>query len=169
LNTVLDLAEAQAGALRLDREAVDMADAVRTLVDIYNPAMANSHHELITDLEPNVLVDADLPLLNRVISNLLENEMTHLPAGCKISIQLRSRQGTAELAIEDNGPGFPPEIADRACERFVKGKNSPGHGLGLAFVAAVIQAHGGSVHITHQVEGGALIVLSLPSHRLQPA
>ena len=52
LNTVLDLAEARAGALRLDRSAVDLTDAVRALVDLYQPAMANNHQELIADLEP---------------------------------------------------------------------------------------------------------------------
>ena len=107
-------------------------------------------------------MDADLSLLTRVISNLLENEIAHVPSGCQIYIRLRSRQGAAELAIEDNGPGFPPEIAGRACERFVKGKNSTGHGLGLAFVDAVIQAHGGSVQVRDRVGGGALLMVSLP-------
>jgi signal transduction histidine kinase len=95
-----------------------------------------------------VVVDADLPLLNRVVSNLLENELTHLPAGCRVSIRLHSHQRAAELVIEDNGPGFPPDIGSRAFERFVKGKHSPGHGLGLAFVDAVVQVHGGTVRIS---------------------
>ena len=62
-----------------------------------------------------------LSLLNRVISNLLENELTHLPEGCRVSVRLHSHQGSAELVIEDDGPGFPPDIGSRAFERFVKG------------------------------------------------
>jgi signal transduction histidine kinase len=144
LNTTLDIAEAEAGALRLDRRPVDFSDVVRQLVDIYQPAMAERHHEVTSDLEEHVVIDADLPLLNRVVSNLLENELTHLPVGCRVSIRLHSHQGSAEFLIEDNGPGFPPEIGGRAFDRFVKGKHSPGHGLGLAFVDAVVQAHGGA-------------------------
>jgi signal transduction histidine kinase len=169
LNTTLDLAEAEAGALHMDRGPVDFSDIVRQLIDIYHPAMAERHHEVTSDLEGHVVVDADLPLLNRVVSNLLENELTHLPLGCRVSIRLHSHEGSAELVIEDNGPGFPPDIGSRAFQRFVKGKHSPGHGLGLAFVDAVVQAHGGVAKICDRAGGGAVITLSLPVSVLQPA
>jgi signal transduction histidine kinase len=110
LDTTPDLAEAEAGALPMDRGPVDFSDVVRQLLDIYHPAMAERRHEMNSDLEEHVVVDADLPLLNRVVSNLLENELTHLPSGCRVSIRLHSHQGSAELVIEDNGPGFPPDI-----------------------------------------------------------
>ena len=164
LNTTLDLAEAEAGALHMDRGPVDLSDVVRQLIDIYHPAMAERHHEVTSDLEGHVVIDADLPLLNRVVSNLLENELTHLPVGRTVSIRLHSYQGSAELVIEDNGPGFPLDIGSRAFERFVKGKHSPGHGLGLAFVDAVVQAHGGVARISDRAGGGAMITLSLPVH-----
>jgi signal transduction histidine kinase len=169
LNTTLDLAEAEAGALRMDRSPVDLSEVVSQLIEIYRPAIVEHEHELTSDIEENVVVDADLPLLNRVVSNLLENELTHLPAGCKVSIRLRSQQGSAELVIQDNGPGFPPDMGGRAFERFVKGKHSPGHGLGLAFVDAVVQAHGGAARISDGPGGGALITLSLPVSVLQAA
>jgi len=169
LNTTLDLAEAEAGALHMDRNPVDFSDIVRQLVDIYQPAMAERHHEMTSDIEKHVVVNADLSLLNRVLSNLLENELTHLPVGCHLSIRLHSHEGSAKLVIEDNGPGFPPEVSSRAFERFVKGKHSPGHGLGLAFVDAVVQAHGGMASVSGRVGGGAVITLSLPVSVLQPA
>jgi signal transduction histidine kinase len=169
LNTTLDLAEAEAGALHLNRSPVDVSLAVAQLVDLYQPAMAECHHTMAVDLEEHVFVDADLPLLNRAISNLFENELTHLPAGCQINIHVRSCDGSAALVIEDDGPGFPPDIVARACERFVKGKHSPGHGLGLAFVDAVVQAHGGAVKLSDRVGGGAVITVSLPVSVLQPS
>ena len=169
LNTTLDLAEAEAGALHIDRGSVDFSGVVRQLVDVYHPAMAERHHQVTTDLEPHVVVDADLPLLNRVLINLLENELTHLPDACQIVVRLRSRQGSAELVIEDNGPGFPPDIGRPTFKRFVKGKHSPGHGLGLAFVDAVARAHGGQAKISDRVGGGAVITLSLPVSVLQAA
>ena len=169
LNTTLDLAEAEAGALHMDRGPVDFSDLVRQLVDIYQPALVERHHEVITDLEEHVVVDADMTLLNRAVSNLLENELTHLPSGCGVSIRLRSHTGSTELVIEDNGPGFPPEIGSGGFKKFVKGKHSPGHGLGLAFVDAVAQAHGGAVRISDRVGSGAVITLSLPVDVLQAA
>jgi signal transduction histidine kinase len=167
LNTTLDLAEAEAGALHMDRGQVDFSDVVRQLVDIYQPAMAERHHEVTTDVEEHVVVDADPTLLNRVVSNLLENELTHVPAGCRVNIRLHSHQGSAALVIEDNGPGFPPDIRSEVFKRFVKGKHSPGHGLGLAFVDAVAQAHGGTARISERAGGGAAITVSLPVHVLE--
>ncbi len=169
LNTTLDLAEAEAGALQLDRAPVDLSVAVAQLVDLYQPAMSDREHKVTLDLEEHVFVEADPVLLKRVISNLLENELTHLPAGHQITVQLHSHGGSAELVVEDDGPGFPPEIIPRAFERFVKGKHSPGHGLGLAFVNAVVQAHGGAVNLFARSGGGAAITVSLPANVLQPS
>ena len=169
LNTTLDLAEAEAGALHMERGPVDFSDVVRQLVDIYQPAMAEHHHDVTTDLEEHVVVDAYVTLLNRVVSNLLENELTHLPAGCQVKIRLYSHEGSAVLVVEDNGPGFPPDIGSQVFKRFVKGKHSPGHGLGLAFVDAVAQAHGGGARVSDRSGGGAVITLSLPVSVLQAA
>ncbi len=169
LNTTLDLAEAEAGALQLDRSPVDLSIAVAQLVDLYQPAMSDREHKITLDIEEHVIVEADSSLLNRLISNLLENELTHLPAGHLITIRLHSRDGSAELVVEDDGPGFPAEIIPRAFERFVKGKHSPGHGLGLAFVSAVVHAHGGAVNLCARPGGGAVITVSLPVSVLQPS
>jgi signal transduction histidine kinase len=169
LDTTLDVAEAQAGALRLDRSAVDLSVVVRQMVNLYQPAMEERHHEVIVDLEDHVVLDADWGLLHRVLSNLIENEIAHLPEGCQITIRVRSQDRSAELVIEDNGPGFPPEIRARAFERFVRGKHSLGHGLGLAFVDAVVRAHGGAARVSDRPSGGATITLSMPASVLHTA
>jgi signal transduction histidine kinase len=163
LNTTLDLAEAEAGALDLSRERVDFSRTLRQIVDLYEPAFADRRHQLDLDLQRGLIIDADRALLNRTLSNPLENELNHLAPGCTIEIRLHSRDGAAELVVADNGPGFPPDIRTRAFERFVKGKQSPRHGLGLAFVDAVVQARGGSVKIIDEPEHGAVITVSLPA------
>jgi signal transduction histidine kinase len=160
LNTTLDLAEADAGALQTRKESVELSALVQQLVDLYQPAMAEHGHELATALQP-VQIDADSALLNRMIANLLDNEIAHLPPGCRIAIAVCEKDGEAQLTVEDNGPGFPPALRDRAFQRFVKGQHSNGHGLGLAFVEAVARAHGGKVEIADRDPDGALITLTL--------
>jgi len=100
--------------------------------------------------------------LNRLVANLLDNELTHTAEGDRIWIRLRMDVDNAEFTVEDNGPGFPPDLRARAFERFVKGQHSSGHGLGLAFVDAVTQAHGGKVNIKGRPGGGARISLTIP-------
>jgi signal transduction histidine kinase len=166
LNTTLDLAEAQAGALQLRRELVDLAEIVASHLELYQPAMADRHSELASRLEPGVRVDVDLSLLNRTLANLLDNELTHVPAGCRIEVCVRREGEEARLIVEDNGPGFSPDLRGRVFERFVKGEHSAGRGLGLAFVDAVAQAHGGSIRVSDRPGGGARIILSLPLARV---
>ncbi len=161
LNTTLDLAEADAGALPLQKEPIELAGLIQTLVDLYQPAMDERGHRVTTRLEP-VTVDADQSLMNRMIANLLDNEVAHLPPGCEINIETQARGQEARITITDTGPGFPPELLSRAFERFVKGEHSTGHGLGLAFVQAVVTAHGGAVVLSNPPGGGALISLSMP-------
>ncbi len=161
LNTTLDVAEADAGALQLRKETIELSEMVRQLVDLYQPALAEHRHEVVTELQA-VLVEADASLLHRVLANLLDNEIAHLPPGCRINVSVLRKDNQAEVVLEDNGPGFPVDIRGRALDRFVKGQHSTGHGLGLAFVGAAIQAHGGHVAVADRSGGGAMIVLTLP-------
>jgi signal transduction histidine kinase len=152
LNTTLDVAEADAG---------DLSEMVARLVDLYQPAIAEHCHEVVTDLRP-ATVEGDTGLLHRSIANLLDNEIAHLPQGCRIEVSVHPINGDAELTVADNGPGFPEGLRHRAFERFVKGEHSSGHGLGLAFVGAAIQAHGGQAEIRERAGGGAMIILRIP-------
>ena len=162
LNTTLDLAEANAGALQLRREPVDLRELVEQLVELYRPSLAERKHILHTDLEPATIA-ADPALVGRAISNLLDNELAHLPPGCEITVRLHQDNSHAQLQITDNGPGLPPEVKSRPFERFVKGPQSCGHGLGLAFVEAVLHAHNGAVSIEDRPGGGIILTLTVPA------
>jgi signal transduction histidine kinase len=119
-----------------------------------------------------VKVLADEALLHRMIANLLDNELKHLPRGCCVTIKLQAEEDAAALTLEDNGPGFDPEVLEQVFARRVKGRDSDGHGLGLAFVDAVVRAHGGTVTARNHEGGGAQIAVTLPlasPHQVQQA
>jgi signal transduction histidine kinase len=110
-----------------------------------------------------VRISADVGLIHRMISNLFDNEVTHLPTGCRVTVNLH-REESATLIVQDDGPGFAPEIIPHLFERNTKGHESRGHGLGLAFVDAVARAHGGTVIASNRTAGGARITITLPLH-----
>jgi signal transduction histidine kinase len=162
LNRSLDVAEARADALRLSRSEVDLDELVRVMIDLYEPCMSERGLRLQLRSASAVKVFADAALIHRVIANLLDNELKHVPASCTILMHLQIEDDCAVLVLEDDGPGFAEEIDGEMFGRRVKGTGSTGHGLGLAFVQAVVGAHGGTVTASNRQEGGARLVISLP-------
>jgi signal transduction histidine kinase len=162
LNTSLDVAEAKADALRLSLTEVDLDELLRVMIDLYEPCMSEKGLRMNLRSSGPVTVLADAALLHRVIANLLDNELNHLPASCTVSLKLGENEDNATLVVEDDGPGFASEIGVRMFEQRMKGRESKGHGLGLAFVEAVVCAHGGSVTASNRPEGGALLSISWP-------
>jgi signal transduction histidine kinase len=162
LNKSLDVAEAKADALRLDRVAVNLDDLVRVMVDLYEPSMSERGLRIKLHSAGPVEISADAALLHRMIANLFDNELKHLPASSTFTISLRTNGDAAHLLLEDDGPGFADEIMTHIFERRVKGPKSNGRGLGLAFVDAVVRAHGGSIQVSNRAEGGARLMIALP-------
>jgi len=167
LNTSLDVAEAKADALRLSLTEMDLDELVRGMIDLYEPSMSDKGLGVQIRSAGSIKVLADPALLHRVIANLLDNELKHLPASSLVCVSLRADDHMATLTVEDNGPGFDAEIGRHLFERRVKGRASRGHGLGLAFVEAVVRVHGGSVTAVNRSEGGAQLTVTLPLYERQ--
>jgi signal transduction histidine kinase len=162
LDKSLDVAEAKANALRLNRVAIDLDGLLRVMIDLYEPSMSEKGLRVKLLSAGWLEVSADAALLHRMIANLFDNELKHLPASCTVTISLRAGEDAAVLVVEDNGPGFEPEVGSQIFERRVKGRNSTGHGLGLAFVEAVVRVHGGAIEASNRPEGGARLTITLP-------
>jgi signal transduction histidine kinase len=169
LNTSLDVAEAKADALRLSLTDVDLDELLRDMIDLYEPSMSDKGLGVQIRSAGSVKVVADPGLLHRVIANLLDNELKHLPASCMVCVSLRSDKHMATLTVEDNGPGFDAEIGRHLFERRVRGRSSRNHGLGLAFIEAVVRVHGGSVTAVNRPEGGAQLTVTLPLYESESA
>jgi signal transduction histidine kinase len=162
LNKSLDVAEAKADALRLNRVPVDLDELLRVMIDLYEPSMSEGGLQISLRSGGPLTIEADEALIHRMVANLFDNELKHLPAGCTVTIHLSNEDEAASLILEDDGPGFDAEVCPHLFERRVKGKESNGHGLGLAFVDAVVRAHGGAVTAGNREKGGARIAVTLP-------
>jgi signal transduction histidine kinase len=162
LNKSLDVAEAKADALRLACGEIDLDELLRTMVDLYEPSMSEKSIQIMLQSNGPLKIDADAALIHRMIANLFDNELKHLPDGCTVNLLLKADQDCASIILEDDGPGFDQEVLPLLFERRIKGKGSNGHGLGLAFIDAVARAHGGSVVASNRESGGARISVTLP-------
>jgi len=84
------------------------------------------------------------------LDNLIENALVYSPAGTRVVVEAVSRDGVAEVSVEDNGPGITPDELPRVVERFYRGRGAaaPGTGLGLAIVQEIATRWGGSLDLT---------------------
>lgn len=158
LTTLMDIAEAEAGMMKLDRQPVDLCLLVREVVDLY---------EYVAE-ERGVAVSAELPArcdawgdpnrLRQVFGNLLDNALKYTPQGGKVRISAGTRDGQAFVQFRDNGIGIAPEDQDKIWVRLYRGDKSRsqrGLGLGLSLVKAVVEAHRGTVTVNSRAGLGA--------------
>jgi two-component system, OmpR family, sensor kinase len=145
---------------------VDLSALVKDAVE--DARARDPQRSLETDIQDGIAVMGDGDRLLEATGNLIENAFVHTPSGSPVSIGLRAEGTDAGLTVADSGPGLSDEALAHAFDRFWRGdpsraRDSGGAGLGLAIVAAVARAHGGSVSAENRPEGGACFTVRVPS------
>ena len=155
---LLLLARAERGELRLKTEQVDVMDVLEDVAGRFRTERAIS----VAPGEP-LVVAADRLRLEQALTNLVDNALRHGRGA--VTVSAVRENGTAELHVVDEGPGFGPEFLPLAFERFTRGdegREGDGSGLGLAIVATIAHAHHGSARAANAPGGGADVWISLP-------
>ena len=108
-------------------------------------------------------VDADPHRLEQALTNMVENALRY--SSGRVAMSAAMQNGSVELHVRDEGPGFPDGFLPHAFERFTRAdsaRSRGGTGLGLSIVQAIAEAHGGCVGAANHTGGGADVWLSLP-------
>jgi len=151
---LLRIAEIEGMHERVRRGPVDLAVLVEKMGETYAPDFEATGHGLRVDAERGAVVGGDQRLLSQALANLLDNALRHTPAGTSVCVVCTHDDETAMLLVHDDGPGAATSDPANLFRRFVRGEHargSPGNGLGLAMVAAICSATGG----TARIESGA--------------
>lgn len=155
LTGLLAISEVGGGAVRKRFTAVDLAAAVQEMVTTYQPPLEDRGISLTADYDAASVL-GEKRLLQRVVANLLDNLSFHTPAGTQAHISVKSSGDTVDIQLTDNGPGIPAAERLRVFEplaRLDRSRSTPGHGLGLSMVAAIVTAHQGTVEIMDSTRG----------------
>jgi two-component system OmpR family sensor kinase len=118
-------------------------------------------------------VSGDKDRLRQVIDNLLANVRAHTPEGTETTVRVEQVGDEAEIEVRDTGPGMPADDARRVFERFyradrARSRSSGGSGLGLSIVAAIVDAHDGTVRATSAPGEGMSVTVRLPIRADRP-
>jgi two-component system sensor histidine kinase KdpD len=164
VSNLLDMARIQSGEVKFNLQWQPLEEVVGSALRASGSMLKG--HVVRTQLPYGLpLLRYDAVLIERVLSNLLENAAKYTPPGSRIEISAALHGAWINVMVYDDGPGLPHGREEAIFEKFTRGEREsakPGVGLGLAICRAIVEAHGGRIAAAPSPLGGAAFVITLP-------
>jgi signal transduction histidine kinase len=164
VSTLLDLSRVESGQLRVNREPMDLAELVRSVVDHCAAEAQQAQCPLRVEAPTSVNGAWDRLRIEQVLSNLLSNAFRYA-AGKPVDVTLTADERVARLAVRDHGAGVPEKQVESLFQRYRRGdavRERGGLGLGLYVARHLIEAHGGTLRAHGNPGSGCEFVFELP-------
>lgn len=165
LSIMMRVAEAETGTLRLSIGPVQLHDILTDVVSLYEYVAAAKNISIVNDVESHRVVEADGTRIMQVFANILDNAIKYGKKDGFVRITSRTGDRNIAVVVSDNGIGISASEIDRIWERLFRGDRSrseQGLGLGLNYVRAVVEAHGGKVSVSSTLTKGSTFEVLLP-------
>lgn len=160
---LFELARLEYGDVQPELESFAMADLVQDVFQKFQLASQARRQRLVADIAPGLpAIQADVGLIERVLTNLLDNAIRHTPEGGEITVRL-SRQGQGvRVDVGDTGPGIPPDLATQLFVRpLFSSSGGRAGGLGLVIVRRILQLHGSDIVLARSNPQGSVFSFDL--------
>ncbi len=163
VENMLDLVRMESRRLVLHRSAARPADLLASVAEARGPLMRNRTVHVDLQVDRELQVSADVDLLTRVIENVVDNSLRHVPVGGNIVMRAEAQGDVATITIGNDGPPVPSEMRETIFEKYAKGESAgrTNLGLGLYFCRLALEAHGGRIWVSDQPLP-AVFALELP-------
>lgn len=166
---LFELARLEHGEVRLEWEVFALPELLQDVLQKFELAAQARGQQLHVAFPPGLPpVRADLGLVERVLTNLLDNALRHAPEGGQIEVRLRATDDSVEVSVADDGPGVAPALRTQLFQApaALGARRGENGGLGLLIVQRIVQLHGRHIELRDSARG-ALFVFALP--RAEPA
>ncbi len=168
INTMLTISRTEAGVDRRAFEPLDLSAMVDDACTLFQPLAEDKGIALNCNVASACLVDGNEPMLQRLLSNLIDNAIKYTGPDGAIDVGVHCNQTSVRITVKDNGPGIPEQDQPRVFHRFFRGDQSRtlgGAGLGLSLAQAIARAHGGHIALESKSGQGAAFIVHLPLSR----
>ncbi|KRT64911.1 MAG: two-component sensor histidine kinase [Candidatus Dadabacteria bacterium CSP1-2] len=165
LNTLMDVSEAETGAMKLDQEEMNVAPLIEDVVELYGYVAEEKGVSVYTGFPKELYLTADRNWIRQVLANLLDNAIKYTPTGGRIDIEACRREQEVIITVKDTGVGISHEELHKIWNRLYRGDKSQsqrGLGLGLSLVKAIVGAHRGYVEVSSEPGIGSAFTIYLP-------
>ena len=170
VDKVLKLSMFEKKEVELKYETLDLKDVVDEVVTSMRLQIEKCHAQVLVNIEGNCSMQGDRLHLLSIVFNLLDNALKYGKENPEIKISMEEKEEVVQLKMEDNGIGIPGEYKEKVFEKFFRipqgnTHNAKGYGLGLSYVAHVVQKHKGNIQLQSQTGKGATFVITLPKQQ----
>lgn len=165
LNTLMDISEAETGAMKLDRSPIQVPELLASAADLYAYVAEDSEIDIRVNSPRELTIFADATRMAQVLANLLDNAIKYSPKGSLVELTAEEKEGMVLLSVKDTGLGIPKGDIQRIWDRLYRGDQSRhqrGLGLGLSLVRAVVRAHGGAITVDSEPDKGSTFTIHIP-------
>ncbi len=161
--TLFELASLEHGMAAPVLEDFSLSDLIQDVFEKFELQAQERHTQLLATLPPGAaLVNADLGMIERVLTNLIDNALRHTPPGGDITVALTLQPGSVVVTLSDSGPGLPPQLLDRLFRRpFGLSSEHDSGGLGLLVVHRILQLHDSTIELLQLPGRGAVFRFAL--------
>lgn len=165
LRALLDVSEAEAGVMKLERAEVDVSALAEEACELYEMVAEEKGIAIEKALDPDCRANVDAVRLRQVFANLLDNAIKYTERGGRVSVRSAREEKRVLVKVSDTGMGIPKEEIDRIWDRLFRGDRSrsqKGLGLGLSLVRAIVRSHGGNVTVESEIGKGSTFTVEIP-------
>ncbi len=166
ITSILDLTKIESRNLTLNMSNKDVNTTVEKVVENLRYEASSQNVAVEVDLGPLYPIQYDQNLIDRVLSNLLENSIKYSGVGSAVFVRTWDDEKWVYIEIKDNGVGIPPEDLGNIFEKFYRVKNDASHsikgtGLGLYLVKYFVELHGGTIQVSSELGQGTKFQIKL--------
>ena len=166
INTMLIISKTEAGLGSFENKELDIARVIQDACELFLPMADNQGLTLVCDAPARLLINGDIRMIQRMISNLLDNAVKYTPEGGNINVAAHmGSQQSIQISIKDRGIGISTGDMPHIFERFYRcdpSRSRTGTGLGLSFARAIARAHGGDITVRSEPDKGSTFTVVLP-------
>ncbi len=171
IENLLDINKMEEGKIKLRGEDFKLDEAAREVVERMQVTARWENKSILLEAGEQLPdIYADKELIKRVIGNLINNAMKHIPqkGTIRVKVVFKNDEHIFYLQVEDNGEGIPQEYLEKVFDKFVQvedKKAKMGRGLGLTFCKMAVEAHQGTIRVESEVGRGSTFTVKLPVKR----
>lgn len=165
LNTLMDISEAESGAMTLEPREVKVCAVIEKVMDLYGYVAEEKGLRIETKCPEELCFVVDPMRMGQALGNLVDNAVKYTPPGGDVEIAVEQEKDRVLIVLKDTGIGIGSEALPKIWDRLYRADQSRsqrGLGLGLSLVKAIVEAHKGEVRVSSEPGKGSIFTLSLP-------